>query len=421
MDQTPPLSTTTSHTFGSVSNSSSLTNDTNHRQDEILPISPSSKAIKQRWVKNNSTIQPPITNYALQHLKNMNSHDCQTNQTWDKGNNIKPKLKHEAPNLKAPCKKKRRSNGTESDHTDTDYELESAVRHALKKNKDGLNFEELGAPSIVALLSPSVREVLKNVELVRLPLVGIGLRNTRSKSIDTDGRRELWPGVASCGAAVQCIHCRESGRHVLSSLLTLWQHLGILAYNHFAHCQTIPDDKGATLQNLTPKFNSTSFKLFQTELGVFCQHVAENLQRDSQISSGVPVTQNYCHGGNSKQGSRVMDLEEVLYRNGKNGKFTVTRKPILKSVSRNYEQIPRHKNPGETKLNLLTAPKTIVSKLQDKMSLQASEDLELKKAACSGKCRYKDKDKSLVSDLKRLRCIENVGYKQYVMEEISET
>jgi len=366
---------------------------------------------------------PPPSSHRFESAKNLGTSNGQDNslhfpsptkppyQTWA---NYGPSnltnfpacpIKHGVSNLTnaqnhASCEKIRRNDGVESDHTDTDYELESAVRHASKNPKDRLNFEDLGAPSIVALLSPSVREVIRNVELVRLPLVGLGSR--RSKRLDSEGRKELWPGVASGGAAVQCIHCHESGRHVLYSLLPLWQHLGILAYNHFAHCQTIPIDKGATLETLTPKFNSTSFKLFQTELGVFCQHVSENLRRDSQISAGVPLTHCHNHGGSFREGSKVMGLEEIFYQKGLNGKLNVTTKPIIKSTSRSSEQIPRYKTTGETVLNLSTTPKNIVKKLEDKMFQKASKELELKKVACAGKRSPKKKDQSFVMELKRV-------------------
>jgi len=319
--------------------------------------------------------------------------------------NMQPPLKYAIPNSTkkksaALREKTRRNDIVESDHTDTDYELESAVRHALKNNKDRLNFEDLGDPSIVALLSPSVREVIRNVELVRLPLVGLGTR--KSKRLDNAGKTELWPGVASGGAAVQCIHCHESGRHVLSSLLTLWQHLGILAYNHFAHCQTIPVDKGATLETLTPKFNSISFKLFQTELGVFCQHVSENLRRDSQISVGVPFTHCHNHGGNFKEGSRVMGLKEIFYQKGMNGKLNVTTKSISKSASKGAEQNLRYKTTGENALNLSITPKNVVKRLQDKMFHKAFKGFELKKVVCAGKPRPKKKGQSFVMELKRV-------------------
>jgi len=384
MNNVPPI---TNHRFETVTNSGMTTNH--------------NISLHEGKTNNSHAIKPAIQ-CGVPNSTNFPSSDKLPH------NNTQPALKCGVTNTTKktgamPCEKIRRNDGVESDHTDTDYELESAVRHALKNNKDRLNFEDLGAPSIVALLSPSVREVIRNVELVRLPLVGIGSR--RSKRLDNAGKSELWPGVASGGAAVQCIHCHESGRHVLSSLLTLWQHLGILAYNHFAHCQTIPVDKGATLESLTPKFNSTSFKLFQTELGVFCQHVAENLRRDSQISVGVPLT-THCHnhGGKFKEGSRVMGLEEIFYQKGMNGKLNVTTKSILKSASKGSEQIPRYKTTGETVLNPSTTPKHVIKKLQNKMFDKAFQELELKKVVCSqsGKRSRKKKGQSFVMKLQRV-------------------
>ena len=223
MDEPPP--STSSHNFVSIPKPSLPTADSNDNQV-------ADKTIDQTCLKLDTSMQIPISV-----LQNVNKDESR--QTSDKANDIKPTLNHNASKVETSCEKIQCSEAAKSEHAGKDCKLKGELGNTSKE-KDGLNIEDLGAPSIVSLLSPSVREVIKNVELVRLPLVEVGLRSTRSKSMN-DGRRDLWPGVASCGAAVQCIHCRESGRHVLSSLLTLWQHLGILAYNHFAHCQTIPD------------------------------------------------------------------------------------------------------------------------------------------------------------------------------------
>jgi len=239
---------------------------------------------------------------------------------------------------------------TESDHTDTDYELESSVRHASKKRKCRLIFEDLGSPSIFKLLSPSVREVTKNVELIRLPMVGLRVQGCHS---DNTLKKELWPGVACSGAALQCIHCREpTGRRVIQSLSLMWQHLGLLAYYHFPQCKKIPSEIKLNLQTLVPRFSGPNFQTFQTELGLLCQHVSESLQRNTEIH--VPLVQTHLSlirsrgrsrgrgtsrsrdrlGG--REGLKVTDIERLVHLKGPNGKIFVSGIKILDSNSTTF-------------------------------------------------------------------------------------
>jgi len=107
----------------------------------------------------------------------------------------------------------------DTDYMDIDYRLQSAVAIALKKKSHHVSLVDLGFPSQRALLSPSSETIMKNVELIRLPLVELRSRNPEVYT----SKIELWPGVACGGAAVRCIHCCDSRICVLYSLLELSQ------------------------------------------------------------------------------------------------------------------------------------------------------------------------------------------------------
>jgi len=312
----------------------------------------------------------------------------------------------------------------ESDYTDTDYELESAVRHAYKKKKCRSTFEELGAPSIFALLSPSVREVTKNVELVRLPLVGLKARG--SYKSDNQLRQELWPGVGVGGAAIQCIHCHESGRQVVHSLSFMWQHLGRIAYYHFSQCKKIPPKKWQHLQALVPRVGAPNFQSFQTELGLLCQHVSESLQHNNQIS--VPLVQTHQHnlirsrgrdsrgrdsrnsrgsdvrdsrgsgsGSGRSNGLRVYDLNKLEYYNRLNKKMhvVVCKLSCLKKLDC-YTIMRQSNERGVIKANGVT--KT----LQGETCKQAPHEIILKKRKSTEKGSPVKKGLSLVMHLEEI-------------------
>lgn len=220
-----------------------------------------------------------------------------------------------------------------------------------KKNIFRPTFDDLGAPSVITLLSPAVREVMKNVELVRLPLVGLKSRNRVSYKSDNQLRQELWPGVGVGGAAIQCIHCREAGRQVIHSLAYMWQHLGRLAYYHFSQCKKIPTKKMQRLQDLIPRVSATNFQSFQTELGLLCQHVSKSLQHNHISIPLVQTHQNNHPRGRSKfrgnsrgEGLRVYDLNKLEYYVRPNNKLYVASKRISYDQKLDYHTTMRQGN-----------------------------------------------------------------------------
>jgi len=270
--------------------------------------------------------------------------------------------------------------GIDSDHTDTDYQLESAVRHALKNNEKQVTFEDLGTPLHVALLSPSAREIVKNLELIRLPLVE--LRSRKAKILENEPRTELWPGVACGGAAVRCIHCEDCRVRVLYSMLELCHQVAVLTCYHFPQCKNIPSEKLATIQSIVSKVNPVGLQM-PTELSFFCKHISENLQHNSRISVPFIGTHRPTRLDVPIVGerSRVTDLEELVYQKRMNGKIRFITKVmfdtsyISSAISKRSLSFKKRSNNSITPKNHKTAAKTktVVNKSRENLYRQTFE------------------------------------------------
>lgn len=185
---------------------------------------------------------------------------------------------------------------------------------------------------------------------VRLPLAGLTVQGCRSEN---GSKKELWPGVACGGAAIQCIHCGEStGRQVIQSISLMWQHLGLMACYHFPQCKKIPSEIRFNLQTMVPSFNSINFQTFQTELGLLSQHITESLHRHTEIH--VPLVQTHpsfirirsrkrsrsrsTDRPEGSKGIKVSNLERLVHKQNPNGKVCVTAVLPLENKTRQESQ-----------------------------------------------------------------------------------
>ena len=199
----------------------------------------------------------------------------------------------------------------EQDENDIDVEsvMQFATVTALKKKNESTSLYDIASVSFVTCLSPALKIIAKNIEIIRLLII------SKSES----NQSELWPGVSVGGAAIQCKYCKESKRFVLNSMSEIESIIITLGLDHLGSSHKTPEKVksqiNAALSEL--KLHSTERRL-RSEIRVFSQHLIQNMVQNKIVTRDIPMVRSKIpienvKGKTNKNLKRKMTNSKAVY------------------------------------------------------------------------------------------------------------
>eukprot|EP00551_Chaetoceros_affinis_P013160 CAMPEP_0203685716 /NCGR_PEP_ID=MMETSP0090-20130426/48692_1 /ASSEMBLY_ACC=CAM_ASM_001088 /TAXON_ID=426623 /ORGANISM="Chaetoceros affinis, Strain CCMP159" /LENGTH=321 /DNA_ID=CAMNT_0050554921 /DNA_START=702 /DNA_END=1663 /DNA_ORIENTATION=+ len=157
----------------------------------------------------------------------------------------------------------------------------AAVLH--KKTVKPNSLYDIAAAPIASCISPVLKLVVKNIEIVRLMMVS---------KVDQHQEKlvELWPGVSVGGAALQCRCCKASKRRVLNCLTEISTHVEDLGLNHLKICTKVPKEiqSGQKIVFNALENNPVELRRLKSEIQVFGQHLLEHMRKKNS-NADIPI------------------------------------------------------------------------------------------------------------------------------------
>jgi len=199
---------------------------------------------------------------------------------------------------------------------------------------------------------PILQEIARNVEIVRMLILSKETSNSKrnyrkrkaaaatstSTHNITDYRylfmNELWPGVSVGGAAIQCIHCKASKRHIIYALPEIGNFMEEIGLHHLSQCPNAP----TKLKDFITLHKSTLLdQRFKLEVTLLSQHISQIMKEESL--KGIPMIHSVVvNDDNVDDDSKVNDN---VNHNGQSRKcHNNRRKRKIQSFVYDLEELP---------------------------------------------------------------------------------